>query len=183
MKDLGEASFVLDIEFTDRYHGMLRYLKEPILLKRINVNGYWPSDTPIVKGNELSKSQFLKNDLEREVENQVFYTSAIGSLMYSQLCTWPGIAYAISVLRRSQSNPVMDHWWDDKKVMRFLQYTKHFMVVYNNNNNLEIVGYVDLILHVAGWHEICSRLCVQNSWWGFHGEVLNRPPLPPPPQT
>lgn len=57
MKEPGEVSFVLGIEFTDRYLDMLRYLKEPILLKRFNPNGCGLSDGPIVKWDKLSKFQ------------------------------------------------------------------------------------------------------------------------------
>ena len=38
----------------------------------------------------------------------ILYASAVGSLMYAQVCTKLDIAYAIGVLGRYQSNPSVD---------------------------------------------------------------------------
>ena len=71
------------------------------------------------------------------------YASAVGSLMYAQVCTRPDIAYAVGVLGRYQSNLGMDHWRVAKKVMRYLQGTKDYMLMFmhRQNNNLDLVGY------------------------------------------
>ena len=58
------------------------------------------------------------------------YASIVGSLMYAQVCTRPDIAYVVGVLGRYQSNPRVDHWKVVKKVMRCLQSTKHFILMY-----------------------------------------------------
>ena len=50
--------------------------------------------------------------------------------MYAQVCIRPDIAYAIGVLERYQSNSGMDHWRAAKKVMRYLQGTKDYMLMY-----------------------------------------------------
>ncbi|XP_074317920.1 secreted RxLR effector protein 161-like [Silene latifolia] len=49
------------------------------------------------------------------------YASAVGSIMYAQVCTRPDIAYAVGVLGRYRSNPGLDHWKAAKKVLRYLQ--------------------------------------------------------------
>ena len=41
---------------------------------------------------------------------QIPYASAIGSLMYVQVCTRPDIAYIIGMLGRYLRNPRNDHW-------------------------------------------------------------------------
>ncbi|MCI97326.1 gag-protease-integrase-RT-RNaseH polyprotein, partial [Trifolium medium] len=41
----------------------------------------------------------------------------------------PDIAYAVGVLGRYQSNPGVDQWKAAKKVMRYLQGTKNFMLM------------------------------------------------------
>ena len=71
------------------------------------------------------------------------YASAVGSLMYAQACTRPDIAYAVGVLGRYQSNPGMDHWRAAKKVMRYLQGTKDYMLMYRHMDKLDLVGYSD----------------------------------------
>ena len=50
-----------------------------------------------------------QNDLKKESMKNTPYASAVGSLMYAQVCTRPDIAYAIVVLGLYQSNLGMDH--------------------------------------------------------------------------
>ena len=71
------------------------------------------------------------------------YASLVGSLMYIQVCTRPDIAFSISVLGRFQSNPGEQHWVAAKKVMRYLQRTKTYKLVYKRVDNLELFGYMD----------------------------------------
>ena len=98
-----------------------------------------------MKGDKLSLNQCPKNDLEKESMKNIPYASAVGSLMYAQVCTRPDVAYAIGVLRRYQSNLGMDHWRVAKKVMRYLQGTKDYMLMFmhRQTNNLDLVGYSD----------------------------------------
>ena len=71
------------------------------------------------------------------------YASTIGSLMYAQVCTRPDIAFTVGMLGRYQSNPGKDHWKAAKKVMRYLQGTKDYKLMYRRTSNLEVVGYSD----------------------------------------
>ncbi|WJZ99930.1 hypothetical protein VitviT2T_018335 [Vitis vinifera] len=71
------------------------------------------------------------------------YASAIGSLMYVQVCTRPDITFIVNILGRYLSNPGHDHWVAAKKVMRYLHRTKDFMPVYRRVDNLQVVGYSD----------------------------------------
>ena len=48
------------------------------------------------------------------------------------------------MLGRYQSNPGIDHWKATKKVMRYLQGTKDYMLMYRWTVNLEVIGYSDL---------------------------------------
>ncbi|XP_059595595.1 secreted RxLR effector protein 161-like [Vitis vinifera] len=71
------------------------------------------------------------------------YASAVGSLMYAQVCTRPDIAYIVGMLGRYLSNPGMDHWRAAKRVMRYLQRTKEYMLTYRRLDKLELIGYSD----------------------------------------
>ncbi|KAK6123908.1 hypothetical protein DH2020_042351 [Rehmannia glutinosa] len=71
------------------------------------------------------------------------YASAVGSLMYAQVCTRPDIAFVVGMLGRYLSNPGMDHWKAAKRVMRYLQRTKDYMLTYRKSDQLEIIGYSD----------------------------------------
>ena len=61
--------------------------------------------------------------------------------MYAQVCTRSNIAYVVGVLGRYKSNPDIDHWKATKKVMRYLQGTKNYVLIYNQIDNLEVIGY------------------------------------------
>ena len=53
------------------------------------------------------------------------------------------ITYVVGMLGRYQSNPGIDHWKAVKKVLRYLQGTKDYMLTYKRTDNLEIIGYSD----------------------------------------
>ena len=88
-------------------------------------------------------NQCPKNDFENEQMKNIPYASVVGNIMYVQVCTKPDIAFADSVLGRYQSNLGMDHWRSEKKVLRYLQGMKDYMLVYKQTNNLEIISYSD----------------------------------------
>ena len=108
------------------------------------MKNYSPSVAPILKGDKFYLNKCPKNDFEREHMKNIPYASAVGSLMYSQVCTRPDIAFVVGVLGRYQSNPGLDHWRAAKKVMRYLQGTKDYMLMYKPTYSLEVIGYSDL---------------------------------------
>ncbi|XP_074346621.1 secreted RxLR effector protein 161-like [Apium graveolens] len=99
--------------------------------------------TPVAKGDKFSLKQCPKNDLERKEMQNIPYASVIGSLMYAQVCTRPDLAFIVGMLSRYLSKPRMNHWIVVKRVMRYLQGTKDYMLVYRRSENLEVIGYSD----------------------------------------
>ena len=114
MKDLGDASFVLGILIhRDRSQGTLGLSQKSYIekiLKRFGMHDCKPGDTPVAKGDKFSLSQCPKNNFEIQEMQKIPYASAIGSLMYAQVCTRPDIAYIVGMLGRYLSNPGKDHW-------------------------------------------------------------------------
>ncbi|RVW67678.1 Retrovirus-related Pol polyprotein from transposon TNT 1-94 [Vitis vinifera] len=147
MKDLGNASFVLGIQIhRDRSRGILGLSQKAYIdkvLSRFGMSNCAPGDTPVAKGDKFSLHQCPKNELEKKDMERFPYASAVGSLMYAQVCTRPDIAYIVGMLGRYLSNPGMDHWKKAKRVMRYLQRTKDYMLTYHRSSHLEIVGYSD----------------------------------------
>ncbi|KAA0046843.1 Retrovirus-related Pol polyprotein from transposon TNT 1-94 [Cucumis melo var. makuwa] len=105
------------------------------------------------------KTAFLNGNLDEEVfmdqpegfmvegkehmMETIPYASIVGSLLYAQTCTRPDISFAVGMLGRYQSNPGMDHWKAAKKVLRYLQGTKDYMLTYKRSDHLEVIGYSD----------------------------------------
>ena len=147
MKDLGEASFVLGIQIhRDRSRGILGLSQKNYIetvLKRYGMLDSKPGDTPVAKGDKFSLNQCPKGKLETQEMKTIPYASAIGSLMYAQVCTRPDIAYIVGVLGRYLSNAGMDHWKAAKRVMRYLKRTKDHMLTYRKSDLFEIIGYSD----------------------------------------
>jgi len=138
MIDIGEASYVIGIKIHgDISRGVLGLSQEAYInkiLERFRMKNCSPSVGPIVRGDKLEKEQ-MKN---------IPYASAIGSLMYAQVCTRPDIAYAVGMLRRYQSNPGIYHWKVAKKVIRYIQGTKEYNLTYRRSDDLEVIGYSNL---------------------------------------
>ena len=61
--------------------------------------------------------------------------------MYAQVCTCLNIAYIVRMIGKYLSNPRMDHWKAAKKVIRYLQRTKDYMLTSMRLDQLEIIGF------------------------------------------
>ncbi|KAI5354743.1 hypothetical protein L3X38_007638 [Prunus dulcis] len=147
MSDLGEANYVLGIEISrDRERKMIGLCQKAYIekvLRRFKMRNCTGCDVPFSKGDKLSSEQSPKNEQERLEMKDKPYASLVGSLMYAQVCTRPNLAFCISVLGRFQSNPGQAHWIAGKKVLRYLQRTKEYKLVYRKVENLQLEGYAD----------------------------------------
>ncbi|KAK8944130.1 hypothetical protein KSP39_PZI007676 [Platanthera zijinensis] len=147
MKDLGIASYVLGIKIhRDRSQGILGLSQENYInkvLERYGMKNCKPSDTPNSKGDKFSLDQCPKNEVEQKEMLKIPYASAVGSLMYAQVCTRPDLAFIVGMLGRYLSNPGIKHWIAAKRVMRYLQKTKEYMLTYKRSEQTEIIGYSD----------------------------------------
>ena len=114
MKDLRNASFVLDIQ-------MLQDCSQGI---------FW-----------LSQKSYIKKVLNRF--NMKDCSSPVGSLLYAQVCTRPGIAFIVGMLGRYMNNPGVDHWKAAKRFMWYFKRIKDFMLTYRRSDSLEIIGHSD----------------------------------------
>ena len=147
MKDMGKATYVIGIEiFRNRSQGMLGLSQKSYInkvLERFRMQNCSASPVPIQKGDKFSLMQCPHNDLERKQMDAIPYASVVGSLMYAQICTRPDISFTVGMLGRYQSNPGLDHWKAAKKVLRYLQGTKEYMLTYKRSDHLEVIGYSD----------------------------------------
>ena len=144
MKDLGEATYVLGIEIhRNRSKGILGLSQKTYIekvLKKYNMHKCSASPAPIVKGDKFGKFQCPKNEYEAAQMKSIPYASAVGSIMYAQVCTRPDLAFVTGMLGRFQSNPGSEHWKLAKKIFRYLQGTKDLMLTYKKSDNLEVIG-------------------------------------------
>ena len=147
MKDMDDTTYVIRIEiFRDKSRGILGLSQKAYIervLETFKMENCSTSDAPIQKGDKFNLMQCPQNELERKQMEGIPYASVIGSLMYAQTCTRPDIGFAVGMLGRYQRNPGIDHWKAAKKVMRYLQGTKDFILRFRRSDSLEITGYSD----------------------------------------
>ena len=113
------------------------------MLNRFGMKDCSSGDTPVAKGDKFSLTQCPKNNFEIEEMQKIPYASAVGSLMYAQVCMHQNIAFIVGMLGRYMSNPGVEHWKAAKWVMRYLKRTKDFMLTYRRSDSLEILRYFD----------------------------------------
>ena len=68
-----------------------------------------PIDTPMEKGETLSRRLCPKTSEEKEQMSKIPYLSAVGSLMYAMLCTRLDIFHVVRMTSKYQSNPGQEH--------------------------------------------------------------------------
>ncbi|XP_057958402.1 secreted RxLR effector protein 161-like [Malania oleifera] len=112
-----------------------------MVLTRFDIKDCHSGDTPTAKGERFGLSQCPKTEVEKKEMQKIPYASAVGSLMYAQVCTYPDLAYIVGILGRYLNNQGLDHWKAAKTVMRYLQRTKDYMLTYRKLDKLEIIGY------------------------------------------
>jgi hypothetical protein len=144
MKELGEAWYVQRIEIRqDRRKRVLGLSQKAYLenvLKKFSMHACNPMLAPIVKGDKYVSFQSPKNQYEIDQMKSVSYASAIGSLMYAQVCTRPDLTFMTGILDRYKKSLGKDHWNGIKKALRHIQGTEVRMLKYERSDSLKIVG-------------------------------------------
>jgi hypothetical protein len=71
---------------------------------------YKSIDTPITKGEGLILRMCAKTPNEKAQMEKVSYSSVVGSLIYSMMCTRPDIIFAVEMVSRYQTNAGQSRW-------------------------------------------------------------------------
>jgi len=97
-----------------------------------------PATTPVNTSVKLTKA-----DEDCETFDQGLYQSAVGSLLYLSTWTRPDITYAVSNVAKFCANPTKEHWTAVKRILRYLNGTLDFGLLYDKENESECIGYSD----------------------------------------
>jgi hypothetical protein len=90
------------------------------VLKRYNMNECSTTLVLFMKDDKLGIFQSSRNQLEINEMKLILYASAVGSIMYVQVCTRPDLTFVTGLLERFQSNPGIKHWKAAKKTLCYL---------------------------------------------------------------
>ena len=108
MKDLGAAKQILDMRITrDRKNKKLmlsqgEYTEK--VLQRFRMQNEKPVSTHLASHFKLSKEMCPETQEEIDYMSRIPYSSVVGSLMYSMVCTRLDITHAVGVVRRYMNN-------------------------------------------------------------------------------
>ncbi|XP_059658324.1 secreted RxLR effector protein 161-like [Cornus florida] len=92
--------------------------------------------TPLVVNEKL-----MKEDGNKEADSSL-YRSLVGSLLYLT-SSRPNIMYATSLLSRFMHNPSQIHVGAAKRLLRYIQGTLDFGILYDKNVNAKLFGFCD----------------------------------------
>ena len=74
--------------------------------------------------------------------NNSLYKQLVGILLYFTHF-WPNFEYFIGIISRYMQKPHEIHWKDSKRILHYVQGTRHFRVHYVAGFPLELVGFTD----------------------------------------
>ena len=74
--------------------------------------------------------------------SQVPYASAVGSLMFTMVCTRPDIVHAVGAVSRYMANLGKEHQSVVKRILRYVKGTSNVALCYGGSN-FTVRGYVD----------------------------------------
>lgn len=108
------------------------------LLEKHNMMNCHPVDSPMAEGWE-------KHGYEGSprFENQLEYSSLVGSLMYLSSCTRPDITFAVNILARSTHAPTRAHWEAAKRVLRYLKGSADLGLRYSHDTPVDLIAFSD----------------------------------------
>jgi hypothetical protein len=143
VEDLGELHYVLGMSVKrNRRLRTLSISQKTYLqgvLKRFDMENCRSVSTPL----EFGKKYEALNEEENPVDVKG-YQIAIGCLNYATLISRPDLAVAIGVLSKFMANPGLEHWKGVKRVLRYIQGTLDYGLMYTSDGKEPILtGYSD----------------------------------------
>jgi Reverse transcriptase (RNA-dependent DNA polymerase) len=139
--DLGEAKYFLALQIErDRAARTLKlsqrkYVSE--LIKKFALGDAKGKSVPMSHSIQLSKKRSPVLDKDKYA-----YSELVGSLLYVSGCTRPDITYAVGVLARYMSCPLVAHWEAAKNVLKYVGSTSSMGVSFKGKD-CSLVGYGD----------------------------------------
>lgn len=90
----------------------------------------------------LQQNIKLQNEDGSKEADVTLYKQAIGSLIYLTTIVLD-LAYIVSVLSQYMSKPLEIHWNVAKCILRYLQGTVDYGIIYTDSSNVRLTGFTD----------------------------------------
>uniref|UniRef100_A0A2N9G995 Reverse transcriptase Ty1/copia-type domain-containing protein n=1 Tax=Fagus sylvatica TaxID=28930 RepID=A0A2N9G995_FAGSY len=112
------------------------------VLKRFNIKHAKLVSTPLGDHFKLSRKSCPSLNKEKENMASIPYSSTVGSLKYTMVCTRPDIAHAVGVVSRFMVNPGKEHWEAVKWIFRYLRGSSKSCLSFGSSKPV-LEGYTD----------------------------------------
>jgi hypothetical protein len=140
MKDMGQLSWFLGIEFTFTDNcikmNQTKYLER--VLNRFKMDDCNPKSVPcnlnVNKPNDV---------ISKELDDPRLYREIVGSLIYVMSCTRPDICFVVNQLAQKMSKPNTSDFSLSKFALKYIKGTLNYCLTFVKSNNLDIKGYCD----------------------------------------
>ncbi|KAK2447699.1 hypothetical protein QL285_007031 [Trifolium repens] len=141
MTDLEKLTYFLGMELLETSGGIVlhqaKYANE--ILRKFEMvdcnSSVTPADTKVK----------IEDDDTSEAVDSTMFRQLVGSLRY--LCqSIPDISYAVGYISRFMSKPLKSHFLAAKRILRYINGTVHYGVIFpysSNKETLELVGFSD----------------------------------------
>ena len=144
MKDLGLLHHFLGVTVIQDQLSESIWIGQPAytekVLHRFDMHNSKPVGSPVNPDVKLSACENPD-----DVYDQKLYQAVVGSLLYLSTKTRPDIAFAVSIAARFCASPTKEHWTAVKRILRYLNGTQQFGLLYkaNTSSESEIAGFSD----------------------------------------
>lgn len=139
MKDLGPVKRFLNMDIGRIESKKLLWISQENYITKI-LQKYSMEDCNPVSIPMDPNAIFVEN---KGPETNFPFRELIGSLQYLTCVSRPDITVAVNILSQFQSNPSNEHWMGLKRILRYLNGTKHFRLNYQGNSSISLEGYAD----------------------------------------
>ncbi|XP_019427177.1 PREDICTED: uncharacterized protein LOC109335499 [Lupinus angustifolius] len=179
LKQLGPLDYILSIDFKHQKNGSFflsqsKYVKD--LLNKANLSTSKANIIPMATNCKLTK-----HGLD-DFEDPTFYRSIVGALQYATI-TRPDITYSVNKVCQFLAKPLNSHWTVVKRILRYLQGTKHLgltITSINTHSDLPLIAYCN-----ADWasdiddRKLTSGACLYLgphlvTWWSKKQQTIYR---------
>lgn len=134
MKDLGKTNKILGMELKRNRRKYLLFLTQENYLKKViaayDITESKPVQNPLAPHFRHSNLQCLVTEEDWQEMTKIPYANAVGCLMYAMVLTRPDIAHAVNLVSRYMATPDKEHWRAVNWIMRYLNGTLNYGLVY-----------------------------------------------------
>lgn len=138
MKDIGSVKNFLGLEIF-RETGVLEVSQQSYverILQNFGMENCKPVSTPISTSGKWKRDEGILTTKP--------YKALLGCLQYLALMSRPDLCFSVNFFSQFQSSPSDSHWSGLQRILRYLQGTKTYRLVYHRSTNeAPLTGYAD----------------------------------------